>query len=58
MTSQYRGQVDPFYGDEGMGFRIAMVTPSGAEVPEPSSMAIFGLGALVMAYRARRKAMA
>lgn len=28
---------------------------SGGQVPEPSSMAIFGLGALGMAYRARRK---
>lgn len=27
----------------------------GSEVPEPTSMAIFGLGALGMAYRARRK---
>lgn len=30
----------------------------GATVPEPTSMAIFGLGALGLAYRARRKAMA
>lgn len=30
----------------------------GGEVPEPTSMAIFGLGALGMAYRARRKAKA
>lgn len=29
--------------------------PAGGEVPEPTSMAIFGLGALGMAYRARRK---
>ena len=28
---------------------------SGGEVPEPTSMAIFGLGALGMAYRARRR---
>ena len=32
----------------------AIVTPGGS-VPEPTSMAIFGLGALGMAYRARRK---
>lgn len=32
----------------------AIVTPAGS-VPEPTSMAIFGLGALGMAYRARRK---
>ena len=30
---------------------------SSAAVPEPTSMAIFGLGALGMAYRARRKRM-
>ena len=30
---------------------------SSAAVPEPTSMAIFGLGALGMAYRARRKSM-
>ena len=45
----------PFFSDGRIGFRVAMVTPSGAEVPEPSTMAIFGLGALGMAYRARRK---
>ncbi len=48
------------------GFRVAMLNPSndgggggggggGGEVPEPTSMAIFGLGVLGMAYRARRK---
>lgn len=31
---------------------------AGGEVPEPTSMAIFGLGALGMAYRARRKSKA
>ena len=41
-----------------IGFRVAMVTPSGGQVPEPTSMAIFGLGALGMAYRAGRKAKA
>ena len=30
---------------------------SSAAVPEPTSMAIFGLGALGMAYHARRKSM-
>jgi hypothetical protein len=33
---------------------VVSYTPSGA-VPEPTSMAIFGLGALGMAYRQRRK---
>jgi len=32
--------------------------PSGAPVPEPSTLAIFGLGSLGVAYRARRKAKA
>ena len=31
---------------------------TGGEVPEPSTMAIFGLGAIGIAYRARRKAKA
>ena len=38
-----------------VGFRVAMVTPTGGEVPEPTSMAIFGLGALGLAYRSRGK---
>jgi hypothetical protein len=41
--------------DGNVGFRVAMVGLSGGSVPEPTSMAIFGLGALGMAYRARRK---
>lgn len=36
------------------GFRVAGL-PSSAAVPEPTSMAIFGLGAMGMAYRARRR---
>ena len=35
------------------GFRVARLS-SSTVVPEPTSMAIFGLGALGMAYRARR----
>ena len=34
---------------------ILNMTAGGGQVPEPTSMAIFGLGALGMAYRARRK---
>jgi hypothetical protein len=37
---------------------VAIQTPSGGAVPEPTSMAIFGLGALGFAYRARRKSKA
>ena len=44
---------DAKYGT--IGFRVAMVTPSGGEVPEPSTMAIFSLGALGMVYRAQRQ---
>lgn len=42
-----------------LGFRVASLSSSAPPaVPEPTSMAIFGLGALGMAYRARRKAKA
>ena len=42
-----------------LGFRVASLSSSvPPAVPEPTSMAIFGLGALGMAYRARRKAKA
>lgn len=37
---------------------VAIQTPTGAAVPEPTSIAIFGLGALGMAYRARYKSKA
>jgi hypothetical protein len=47
-----------YHNQHMLGFRVAMVTPSGGQVPEPSTMAIFGLGALGMAYRARRKSKA
>lgn len=45
----------------GDTFKIQFGTPGGGggggQVPEPTSMAIFGLGALGFAYRARRKSM-
>ena len=41
------------YGQVGVGTFSGAFSPG--TVPEPSSMAIFGLGALGMAYRARRK---
>lgn len=44
---------------QGAFFEISGVGGgAGGEVPEPTSMAIFGLGALGMAYRARRKSKA
>lgn len=58
MSKDLRSDVTPAFGTGNVGFRIARLhTPSG-EVPEPTSMAIFGVGALGMAYRARRKAKA
>ena len=56
LSSTFRGIESPVSEHNIIGFRVAMVTPSGGEVPEPSTMAIFGLGTLGMAYRARRKA--
>lgn len=57
LRSTWRNSLSPnAQGDGNLGFRVVMVGPlGGAEVPEPSSIAIFGLGALGMAYRARRK---
>lgn len=47
------------WGIGGAGRTVTLNVSSGsAAVPEPASMAIFGLGALGMAYRARRKAKA
>ena len=64
--------VDPYQIDTGyVNFSYSSIDSQGAffeisgagggaggEVPEPTSMAIFGLGALGMAYRARRKSKA
>lgn len=59
MSSSKRNDPGPALGAGNVGFRIArLYTPSGGEVPEPTSMAIFGLGALGLAYRARRKSKA
>jgi len=47
-----------FETDDGTGVWLiddVSVTQTSAAVPEPTSMAIFGLGALGLAYRARRK---
>ena len=53
MSSSSRGFNLPNFVSSGMGFRVASQS-SSAPVPEPTSMAIFGLAALGMAYRARR----
>ena len=46
-------------GTGGSGLTVQLSdNRGGGQVPEPSTMAIFGLGALGMAYRARRKAKA
>ena len=57
LSSSSRGSYDPSDRDSDLGFRVASLPPS-APVPEPTSMAIFGLGALAMAYRTRRKSKA
>ncbi len=44
--------------NNGGGFNTNITSYSQAAVPEPTSMAIFGLGALGMAYRARCKSKA
>jgi formylglycine-generating enzyme required for sulfatase activity len=38
-----------------IGFRVAALSLHSEPVPEPASMVIFGLGALGMAYRSRRR---
>lgn len=59
--------MNAYYGDfvyqlknGGDTITVRFVDPNagGGAVPEPTSMAIFGLGALGLAYRARRKAKA
>ena len=57
LRSASRSTANPISETNLAGFRVAMVT-SSAPVPEPTSMAIFGLGALAMAYRTRRKSKA
>ncbi|MBU6387686.1 MAG: PEP-CTERM sorting domain-containing protein, partial [Planctomycetes bacterium] len=47
--------VDPTGKNLTVGFRVVSLSSAGGEVPEPSTMAIFGLGALGMAYRGRRR---
>jgi sulfatase modifying factor 1 len=44
--------------DSTVGFRVVTLSTGGGEVPEPTSMAIFGLGALGFAFRNRRKLLA
>jgi formylglycine-generating enzyme len=56
-SAMSRGYGNPSDESYAFGFRVATLTPPAA-VPEPSTMAIFGLGALSMAYRARRKSKA
>ncbi|MFM7928119.1 MAG: SUMF1/EgtB/PvdO family nonheme iron enzyme, partial [Pirellula sp.] len=61
LSSSRRVNFDPSIGDSSRGFRVASLSSSsgggggGGEVPEPSTLAIFGLGALGMAYRSRRR---
>ena len=59
LSSSSRNDFEPDFEDDSNGFRVASLPSSEPPaVPEPTSMAIFGLGALGMAYRARRKSKA
>jgi formylglycine-generating enzyme required for sulfatase activity len=59
LSSSSRLSTDPSDEFNDLGFRVASLSSSDPPaVPEPTSMAIFGLGALGMAYRARRKSKA
>jgi formylglycine-generating enzyme required for sulfatase activity len=58
LSSTLRRNFLPSLEDGFNGFRVVTLSPGGGEVPEPTSMAIFGLGALGFAYRNRRKLMA
>ena len=63
LGSNRNGSFAPGAEEVNRGFRVAVVTPTfgggggggGGEVPEPTSMVIFGLGVLGMAYRGRQK---
>ena len=51
----------PYDQNDSVGFRIVTLSPAnggGGAVPEPTSLTIFGLGVVGIAYRARRKAKA
>ncbi len=52
-----RNQIhSPTFENFNIGFRVVSLgAPTPPAVPEPTSITIFGLGALGMAYRARRK---
>jgi hypothetical protein len=58
LLSSARYTVSPRVSLDGVSFRVVTLSTGGGEVPEPTSMAIFGLGALGFAYRNRRKLMA
>jgi hypothetical protein len=55
-TRLFLGTADGFgwFNNDG-GFSTDITSYSQAAIPEPTSMAIFGLGALGIAYRSRRK---
>jgi formylglycine-generating enzyme required for sulfatase activity len=58
LKSSTRAAINPGNEVNIYGFRVASLPTSAAAVPEPTSMAIFGLGALGMAHRIRRKSKA
>lgn len=54
MSSSTRGLIDPYGEDLAVGFRVATLNTQLGQVPEPTSMAIFGLGALGFIRSSRR----
>ncbi len=58
LSSSTRNSLDRSGESSGVGFRVASLSSSAAAVPEPTSMALVGIGALAMVYRARRKSKA
>jgi hypothetical protein len=56
-SSRRYDEFEPVYESFDLGFRVVRLSssPPPPAVPEPTSLAIFGLGALGFAYRARQK---
>jgi sulfatase modifying factor 1 len=55
LSSSARYAYEAGHRDAVIGFRVVQLSVSPAAVPEPTSMAIFGLGALGLAYSSRGK---
>jgi len=53
LQSTYRSNLTPYFEETGIGFRVASVDISS--IPEPSTYALFGIGAIGMLMVMRRK---